>query len=140
MGLRRNCKPLRTLTCANSCGTAAHNHMPGTSKTKWAQLKVGLMAIVALAILGWLIFLMSATQGFFKSKEDVYTYLNDSEAVAEASLVTLNGINVGQVKKVELSGASQPNRFVKITLAIETKYLSSIPVDSQAELAAANLL
>jgi phospholipid/cholesterol/gamma-HCH transport system substrate-binding protein len=114
--------------------------MPGTSKTKWAQLKVGLMAIVALAILGWLIFLMSATQGFFKSKADIYTYLNDSEAVAEASQVTLNGINVGQVSKVELSGASQPNRFVKITLAIETKYLSSIPVDSQAELAAANLL
>ncbi len=114
--------------------------MPGTSKTKWAQLKVGLLAIAALAILGWLIFLMSATQGFFKSKADIYTYLNDSEAVAEASQVTLNGINVGQVKKVELSGATDPSRFVKITLAIETKYLSSIPVDSQAEMAAANLL
>ncbi len=114
--------------------------MPVTSKTKWSQLKVGLMAMVALAILLYLIFLMSATRGFFTNKTVVYTYLNDSEAVAEASAVTLNGINVGEVSKVELSGATQPSRFVKITLEIETKYLPAIPVDSQAELVAANLL
>jgi len=114
--------------------------MPGTSKTKWAQLKVGILATVAFALVAWLIFLMSATQGFFISKTDLYTYLNDSEAVAAASQVTLNGINVGQVTKVEFSGSTQPNRIVKITLAVETRYLSSIPVDSQAELVAANLL
>jgi phospholipid/cholesterol/gamma-HCH transport system substrate-binding protein len=114
--------------------------MPGTSKTQWSQLKVGLMAIAALAILGFLIFLMSGARGFFTSKTDVYTFLNDSEAVAEASQVTLNGITVGEVSKVQLSGSTQPNRFVKITLAVETKFLPDIPVDSQAELAAANLL
>jgi phospholipid/cholesterol/gamma-HCH transport system substrate-binding protein len=114
--------------------------MPGTSKTKWAQLKVGLMAIAALLILAYLIFLMSATQAFFTSKTAVYTFLNDSEAVAEASQVTLNGINVGQVSKVEFSGSSQPNRIVRITMQVETRFLSSIPVDSQAEMAAANLL
>jgi phospholipid/cholesterol/gamma-HCH transport system substrate-binding protein len=114
--------------------------MAGTSKTKWAQLKVGLMAIVALAILGFLIFLMSGARGFFTSKDKIYTFLNDSEAVAEASPVTLNGITVGQVSKVELSGSTQPSRFVKISMDIETKYLPAIPVDSQAEMAAANLL
>ncbi len=114
--------------------------MPGTSKTKWSQLKVGLMAIAALAILGLLIFLMSGARGFFTSKTDIYTFLNDSEAVAEASPVTLNGIAVGEVSKVQLSGSSQPNRFIKITLEIETKFLPAIPVDSQAEMAAANLL
>jgi phospholipid/cholesterol/gamma-HCH transport system substrate-binding protein len=114
--------------------------MAGTSKTQWAQLKVGLMAIVALAILGFLIFLMSGARGFFTTKTEIYTYLNDSQAVSEASPVTLNGITVGQVSKVELSGSNQPNRFVKISMAIETKYLPAIPVDSQAEMAAANLL
>jgi phospholipid/cholesterol/gamma-HCH transport system substrate-binding protein len=114
--------------------------MPVSSKTTWSQLKVGLMAIAALFILGVLIFLMFGARGFFTTKTDVYTYLNDSEAVADASPVTLNGIAVGEVSKVQLSGSSQPNRFVKITMAIETKYLSAIPVDSQAELAAANLL
>jgi len=114
--------------------------MAGTSKTKWAQLKVGILAIVAFAIVAWLIFLMSATQGFFKTKTKLYTYLNDSEAVAEASQVTLNGINVGLVSKVGFSGSSEPNRVVKITMDVETKYLPSIPVDSQAELVAANLL
>jgi phospholipid/cholesterol/gamma-HCH transport system substrate-binding protein len=114
--------------------------MPGTSKTKWAQLRVGLLAVAALSILGFLIFLMSGTREFFTSKTDVYTFLNDSQAVAEASPVTLNGINVGKVSKVELSGSPQPNRFVKITMAVETRFLAAIPADSQAELAAANLL
>jgi phospholipid/cholesterol/gamma-HCH transport system substrate-binding protein len=107
--------------------------MPGSSKTKWARLKIGLVALAALAILGCLTFLMP-------SKSPVYTFLNDSKAVDEASPVTLNGINIGLVKKVELSGSSQPGRAVRITMQIETKFLSSIPVDSQAELAAANLL
>jgi len=114
--------------------------MAAKSKTTWAQLKVGLMAIAALIILGFLIFLMSGARGFFSTKTEIYTYLNDSENVAEASPVTLNGITVGEVKKVELSGAPQPGRFVKFTLAIETKFLPAIPVDSQAEMAAANLL
>jgi phospholipid/cholesterol/gamma-HCH transport system substrate-binding protein len=114
--------------------------MPGTSKTKWAQLKVGVMAITALAILGFLIFLMSGVQGFFTTKAEVYTFLNDSEAVAEGSPVTLNGINVGKVTKVGFSGSNQPDRIVRITMEIETRFLSAIPVDSQAELTEANLL
>jgi phospholipid/cholesterol/gamma-HCH transport system substrate-binding protein len=114
--------------------------MAGTSKTKWAQLRVGLLAVGALAILGFLIFLMSGTQAFFTSKTEVYTFLNDSQAVTEASPVTLNGINIGKVAKVELSGSPQPDRYVKITMLVETKFLPAIPVDSQAELAAANLL
>jgi phospholipid/cholesterol/gamma-HCH transport system substrate-binding protein len=114
--------------------------MAGTSKTKWSQLKVGLLAIAALAILGFLIFLMSGAQGFFTPKSDIYTYLNDSQAVAPASPVTLNGINVGQVSKIELTGLPEPARFVRLTLAIETKFLPAIPIDSQAEMAAQNLL
>ena len=36
--------------------------MPTTSKSKWAQLKVGLMAMVALLILAFLIILMTGRQ------------------------------------------------------------------------------
>jgi len=114
--------------------------MPVTSKTTWAQLRVGLMAAAALVILGLLIFLMSGAQGFFTSKTDVYTYLNDSQAVAEGSQVTLNGIDVGKVTKVAFSGSADPRRIVKITMEVETRYLPTIPLDSQAELTAANLL
>lgn len=110
------------------------------SKKKWAQLKVGLMAIVAIAMLAFLIYLMTGSRGLFKSRSQVYTYLNDSAAIAEGAPVRLNGINVGRVARIDLSGENSPNRVVRLTLEIENEYLRSIPSDSQSTITAENLL
>src|SRR5689334_13676405 len=114
--------------------------MPVTSKTRWSQMKVGLMALAALSILAFLIFLMSGVRGFFQSKSVVYTYLGDSAAIAEGADVRLNGILIGKVSKVELSGMSDPGRVVRVTMQIDDRFMNAIPVDSQAGLSAANLL
>jgi phospholipid/cholesterol/gamma-HCH transport system substrate-binding protein len=115
--------------------------MPTTSKSKWAQLKVGLMAIVALLILAFLIILMSGVNPLFRRTTDVYTYLGDSVAMTEgATPVRLNGILIGKLKKIELSGSSDPSRIVKLTLSIYDDALKLVPVDSQAKLAQQNLL
>jgi phospholipid/cholesterol/gamma-HCH transport system substrate-binding protein len=114
--------------------------MAGYSKVKWAQLKVGLMAILAFAILAYLVFLMSSTLAFFKSKSQLYTFMGDANAVATGVDVTLNGIKVGTVKDVQLSGSADLSRSVKVTMDIDKQFLPSIPIDSQAKLAAANLL
>jgi|SRR5579862_7538305 len=115
--------------------------MPSASKTRWSQLKVGLMAIFALSILAGLIILLTGVNPLFRKAVDVYTYFSDSSAMTGgATPVRLNGIQVGKVKKVELSGSSDPVRIVKITLSIYEDNLSSIPVDSQALLATQNLL
>ena len=114
--------------------------MPQQSKTRWAQLRVGLMTLVALAILGYLIFLLTGTQGLFKTKSDLYTYLGDSAALIDGAPVRLNGIAIGRVRHVGLSGSSEPHRVVKVDMEVESAYLPSIPVDSQAQLSAENLL
>jgi phospholipid/cholesterol/gamma-HCH transport system substrate-binding protein len=114
--------------------------MPVSSKTKWSQLKVGLLAIGSLTILGFLVFLMSGIKPLFRSHVELYTYLNDSASIANGAPVTINGIQVGKISKVELSGDSRPGRIVKVTLDVEEKYLAQIPADSQATIAAANLL
>ena len=114
--------------------------MAGASKTRWAQLKVGLMAIAAFVILGILIFLMVGNLGMFRAKSDIYTYLNDSQSVDEGADVRLNGILIGKVANVGLSGSSEPNRVIRAVLRIDNRYLGSIPLDSQAGLGAANLL
>ncbi|MCU1336024.1 MAG: hypothetical protein JWO19_1605 [Bryobacterales bacterium] len=115
--------------------------MPTTKKTTWAQLKVGIMAIVALLLLAALIILMSSSNPLFRRTSDVYTYLPDSVAMTEgATPVRLNGILIGKVKKIELSGSSDPNRVVRLTLSIYDDALSLVPVDSEAKLAQQNLL
>lgn len=110
------------------------------SKTRWSQLRVGIMAILALTILSVLIFLMAGSQGLFKSKTRLYTFMGDSTALAAASPVRLNGILIGKVSSVDLSGQADPRRVVRMTLEIDDEFLTSIPVDSKALIAAENLL
>ena len=110
------------------------------TKKRWAQLKVGLLAISALCILAVLVFLMTSSTGLFTKRSDVYTYLDDSAAIANGAPVRLNGIAVGKVANIGLSGSSEPNRIVRLTLDIDNRYFPSIPVDSQAAIAAENLL
>ena len=114
--------------------------MAQPNKKRWAQLRVGLMAVVALSLLTFLIFLLTGSRGLFTSRTEVYTYLDDSAAIALAAPVRLNGINVGRVKSVSLSGINQTNRVVKVALEIDNNFLPSIPTDSQATIAAENLL
>src|SRR5215475_5426894 len=110
------------------------------SKTKWSQLKVGLMAILALGILSFLVFLMVGNLGVFRSTSEIYTFMGDSQSLAPGADVRLNGILIGKVARVRLSGSSDPNRTVQVAMEVDNHYLSSIPVDSQAGLGNATLL
>jgi phospholipid/cholesterol/gamma-HCH transport system substrate-binding protein len=114
--------------------------MPTQEKKRWAQLKVGLLAMSALALLAFLIFLMTSSKGLFKSRSELYTYLDDSAAIAEGAPVRLNGITAGKVAAVTLSGSNEPNRIVRITMQVNNEFLPLIPVDSMAGIAAENLL
>jgi phospholipid/cholesterol/gamma-HCH transport system substrate-binding protein len=114
--------------------------MPLQTKKRWAQLKVGLLAVTALCILAFLIFLMTSSKGLFTTRSEIYTYLSDSAAIADGAPVRVNGITAGRVSHVGLSGSTEPNRVVKVTMQIDNDFLPSIPVDSKAAIAAENLL
>lgn len=114
--------------------------MPIQSKARWARLKVGLMAILALAILAVLIFLLTGNSKPFSSKITIYTFFEDSAALVENSPVRLNGIVVGKVRKIALSGSKNLKQAVRMDLQIENKFQNSIPVDSTAKIGAENLL
>src|SRR5947208_12336814 len=114
--------------------------MPQQNKTTWSQLRVGILTMIALAILGYLIFLLTGEHGFFKGKSMIYTYMDDAAALTRGAPVSVNGIAVGQVRDVALSGSNQPRRIVKISMEVDSDYLGAIPIDSQAQVAAANLL
>src|SRR5579872_234567 len=114
--------------------------MPIEKKAKWAQLKVGIMALVAMIILAVLIFLLTGNQNWFAGHATLYTYMDDSAALAPGAAVRLNGILVGKVTKIALSGSKQPQRIVRIDMQIDDKFLSSIPVDSVASISAENVL
>lgn len=114
--------------------------MPTASKTTWSSLKVGVLSLVALFLLGVLVFLLTGQGGLFRSEVPLYTYMNDSAALTKGSGVRLNGILIGEVKDVSLSGSVQPDRVVRITMEVREDMLRNIPTDSTVTLAAENVL
>jgi len=114
--------------------------MPTAKKVGWAQLKVGILALAAMAILGVMIFLLTGNTKLFAKEEVIYTYMDDSAALAKSAPVRLNGILAGKVKDVALSGETTPQRIIRITLEIDKDMLPLIPVDSIAAISSENVL
>lgn len=114
--------------------------MPAAHKVGWAQLRVGLMAAGALVIIGMLVFLLTGSKKLWAKNDTLYTYMDDAVGLMVSSSVRLNGILVGEVKSVSLSGESTPNRVIKITMEVQRDYLPQIPVDSIAAISAENVL
>jgi phospholipid/cholesterol/gamma-HCH transport system substrate-binding protein len=114
--------------------------MADPKKVSFAQLRVGIMALVAMIIAGVLIFLLTGQKNWFKRTFELRTYMDDSSGMTEGAPVRLNGIPAGEVDKLRLSGSKDPRRIVEIVMTIEYSLLAEIPKDSRAGIAASNLL
>ena len=114
--------------------------MADPKKVSLAQLRVGILAITSMIIVGVLIFLLTGQKNFFASTFPLRTYLDDSSGMAEGATVRLNGIMVGSVEELKLSGSKDRSRTIEIDMTIRSKYLNDIPKDSLAGIAASNLL
>ena len=106
----------------------------------WAQLRVGILAIVAMTILAALIFLLTGTSNVFTGTATLRTYMGDSAGMASGAPVRLNGILIGSIKQPRLTGSKDPRRIVEIPLEIREEYLKEIPADSVAGVTASNML
>jgi phospholipid/cholesterol/gamma-HCH transport system substrate-binding protein len=98
------------------------------------------MAILALVILATLIFLLTGADNPFAEKAILYTYLRDSAALTDGAAVRLNGILIGKVKAIELTGDKDVNRTIRMTMQIDKNYLQQIPVDSELGFSAESVL
>src|ERR1039458_2218628 len=95
--------------------------MPELSKVRWSQLKVGIVAFVAMVILAVLIFLLTGNRSIFERDETVRTYMADGVGMTESTPVRLNGILVGAVQGIKLSGSKDPRRAVEFELRSEER-------------------
>lgn len=114
--------------------------MAAPKKVRWAQLRVGILSFAALAITAVLIFLLTSNTKLFEHRFQLRTYMEDSAALAESAPVRLNGIMVGNIDHIRLTGSKDPKRIVEIDMVILQKYLDQIPEDSVSGVSASNLL
>lgn len=113
--------------------------MPSAARVNWARFRVAAVSLVALLILGTLAYLL--TGGTLLEKQTtLYLYVDDATALAAGSPVRVDGIGVGKVRSVKLSGLTEPSRVVRVTVSVERDRLASIPDDSIAQLSSETLI
>ena len=110
------------------------------TRATWARLKVGILAIFAMSILAVLIFLITGQTNIFEHQVMVYTYMADAAALTTGAPVNLDGIPIGKVKTIHLSGSKDPMRLVRIDMQLPEHTLKDIPSDSLASISSANVL
>src|ERR1035438_3067472 len=106
--------------------------MPSARQVNWAKFRASAVIVAGLLIFGALSFLLTGGT-LLEPKAQIYLYLPDATGVAPGSPVRVDGIGVGKVTRVELSGSNEPNRVVKVTMSVGRDRLRSINDDSTAE-------
>src|SRR3954453_9373451 len=101
--------------------------MASNNKVNLAQLRVGILALVALFLVVLLIFLLTGNMKFFVKEVPLHTFLDDAASLVTGAPVRLNGIGVGNVKSVALSGSNNPSKVIRIDFEVDEPMLKQIP-------------
>src|SRR4051812_47277896 len=98
--------------------------MPSVERVRWARFRVAVTTLVGLSILATLVILLTGGT-LFQPRSNLYLFLPDATGIAAGSPVRVDGIQVGKIDTVALSGSSQPNRVVKVTMIVDRDRLAS---------------
>jgi phospholipid/cholesterol/gamma-HCH transport system substrate-binding protein len=113
--------------------------MPSAARIRWAKFRVSVVSVVAVLILATLLFEMFGAV-LLSPKTVIYLYIPDASGLSSESPVRVDGIDVGRVSTVELSGSKDPNRAVRVELQFYRDRLRGVPADSVAQISSDTLI
>lgn len=90
--------------------------MPSAARIQWAKFRVTTVTIASLLILGTLLYNLFGS-ALLSPQAVVFLYVPDGSGLSSDSPVRVDGIDVGKVSDVELSGSNVPLRVVRVTLS-----------------------
>ena len=98
-----------------------------------------MVSVVSVVILCTLLYSLFGG-ALLAPKTVVYFYIPDATGLSGESPVRVDGIDVGRVSAVELTGSKQPERAVRVTLLLYRDRLSGIPADSVSQISSDTLI
>lgn len=113
--------------------------MPSAQHVQWAKIRSSGVILAGLAILFVLVYLLTGG-GLFTQKARIYFYVPDASGLTVGSPVRVDGVGVGKVGRIELSGSNQAQRVIRVTLSIDRGGLAKVPADSNAQLSPDSLV
>jgi phospholipid/cholesterol/gamma-HCH transport system substrate-binding protein len=104
----------------------------------WSELKVGVLIIIAIAILSGIIVLVLGVESPFASRYTLYTYLPNIGGLRPGSTVMLDGVTIGTVESFDF--AQDMEKGIRIKMRLQAEYKDRIRTDSIAKLRSLGLL
>lgn len=115
--------------------------MKRSSVITWDQLKVGIVIVVAIAVIGVAILKLGQSAHLFTSRYTLVTYVPSTAGLRVGGQVTVAGQLAGSVKSVDfLPVDTDTTRNLKITVEIDQSLQEQVRRDSQAKLKTQGLL
>ncbi len=113
--------------------------MPSQQEVRWSQLKVGILVLASLALLVFFLFLLTSAGGVtaFNKPFTAVVYFENAQGLRLGAPVNLQGVAVGEVKRVQIS--NDPARRltpVQVLLKLNPKFQASLHTDTRAAIAA----
>jgi phospholipid/cholesterol/gamma-HCH transport system substrate-binding protein len=109
--------------------------MPRTRSLVWSELKVGVLAIVAMVIAAVVIFALGVQGGFFWQRYHLKARFANSGGVKSGSVVRVAGVDAGRVTDVQFAGAE-----VEMTLELSRSMQPRVRTTSVATIGSVSLL
>ena len=109
--------------------------MPRTRSLGWAELKIGIVSVVALVLAGILIFMLTGEGGFSWQRYSLKTVFDDISGLNEGSPVRVAGVEVGTVTAIDFLGDR-----VEVTFELSERMQPRVTTSSTASLGSVSLL
>ncbi len=109
--------------------------MPRTRSLAWSELKIGIVAVIAIVLAATIIIAVGGAAGFAWQRYQLKTKFPDVQGLKTGAVVRVAGVEVGKVTGVEFVGAE-----VQVTLQVKKDMQSRITTDSRASIGALSLL
>ena len=109
--------------------------MPRTRSLAWSELKIGVMAVAALALTALLVVAVGGASGFAWERYDLKTSFENVQGLKSGAIVRVAGVEVGKVTSVELKGTG-----VEVVLSLKKENMTRVTSESRASIGAMSLL
>jgi phospholipid/cholesterol/gamma-HCH transport system substrate-binding protein len=106
----------------------------------WTELRVGILVITSFALLALGIFFIGGSSGFLTPKYNVFAYFQNANNLKAGAEVQLEGVTIGNVRRVSISMQADPKKAVEVELRLDEKYKNIIRTDSMLTIGTIGLL